>query len=135
MLAQHLFQRRGTAMLLEQITEGLISQLLQRLHTIERKFVQGVPGLRIELDAPAYGTNWTFRTRHQPAFFARFFCGGASVARLEAFAVFPLPPVSSMLRRNASMRLSTLAGRAGAFSFGAGSPACLERMSSIIAFS
>src|SRR5260370_1147210 len=47
----------------------------------------------------------------------------------------PALPLSAMVRRSASMRLTTLAGRAGAFSVGAGTPACFERISSIIAFS
>src|SRR5262245_29970678 len=68
---------------------------------------------------------------------ARFFAGADSAPRLPpGFAgLGGSPPPASILRRSASMRFTTLAGRAAGFSFGAGSPACLERMSSIIAFS
>src|SRR5262245_45138194 len=52
-----------------------------------------------------------------------------------ALADLPLPDSLSTLRRSASIRLTTLAGRAAGFSFGAGRPSCLERMSAIIALS
>jgi hypothetical protein len=56
--------------------------------------------------------------------------GAASAFFAEAFSDFALPPLSSMLRRRASMRLTTLAGRDGAFSLGTGNPACFERICS-----
>jgi hypothetical protein len=43
-------------------------------------------------------------------------------------SAFSLAPVSSMLRRSASIRLTTLAGRAGALSLGAGNPACFPSL-------
>jgi hypothetical protein len=66
--------------------------------------------------------------RHpRAAFFLRAAGSAFFAAALAGFAL--APPVSSMLRLSASMRLTTLAGFDGAFSFGAGKPACLERMS------
>src|SRR6478609_9235923 len=53
----------------------------------------------------------------------RFGLAAGSAFLAAAFSVFALPPAPSMLRRSASMRLTTLAGRVGAFSFGAGCPA------------
>src|SRR5262245_22866451 len=124
-------------MLLEQVAEGLICQVLQRLHAVEREFVKRVPGLSIEFNAPAYRTVGSRMLCHQLAFFARFFAGAASAAARfpTVFSGLALPPPTSILRRSASIRLTTLAGRAAGFSFGAGKPACFERMSSIIAFS
>ena len=123
-------------MLLQKIAERFVGQFLQRLHPILGEPVQRVQGLGIELDAPAHRTCRSLGAAISPPS-SRFFAGAASAAARFAagFAAFAFPPLSSMLRRSASMRLTTFAGRAAGFSFGAGNPACLERMSSIIAFS
>ena len=84
---------------------------------------QGPQGF-VKLD-PGHARAAFFLRAAGSAFFAADFAAGLDL----------LPPASSMLRLSASMRLTTLAGFDGAFSFGAGKPACLERMSSIIAFS
>ena len=56
---------------------------------------------------------------------------GLAVGSAFLVGVF-LPVVSPMLHLNASIRFTTLAGRVVASSFGAGCPACLERMSAMI---
>src|SRR5215471_19221257 len=131
-LAQHLLQCDRAAVLLEQIAKRFVREFLDARHPIPRQPIEGRERLAIEADAPAHQC---FFLWHQPAFLARFLLGASSAWRLPALGVLALPPLSSMLRRNASMRLTTFAGRAAGFSFGGGRPACLERMSSIIAFS
>jgi hypothetical protein len=51
---QRLLQGDGPAMLLQEIGEGFLGQLLQRLHAVAREQSQRVPRLRVELDALAY---------------------------------------------------------------------------------
>jgi len=78
-------------MLLQQVAEGLICQVLQRLHAVEREFVKRVPRLGIEFDAPAYRTFGSLACRHQLAFFARFFAGAASGATRFPAGLPPRP--------------------------------------------
>src|SRR5215475_6911062 len=70
---------------------------------------------------------------HQPAFLERFLAGASSVVRLPPFAGLAFTPPCSMLRRSASIRLTTLVGLAAGFSLAVGRPACFERISSNIA--
>src|SRR5262245_2142330 len=131
---EHLLQGCRPPVLLQQVAKRLIRELLDGLHPILRQPVERVPGGRVEGNS---ATNSSGATLCHHFRLARFFAGAASVPRLlPGFAALGgSPPPASMLRRSASIRFTTLAGRATGFSFGAGSPACLERMSSIIAFS
>src|SRR5262245_12258434 len=149
--------RRGdrTPVLLEEIAESLVGKVLEALAGFEPQLIERVPGCRIEFDAAADG-----RLLHRGADSscitakARTVDGSATgwegypLAALRlgraagsaflagvALADLPLPDSLSTLRRSASIRLTTLAGRAAGFSFGAGRPSCLERMSAIIALS
>ena len=98
--------------------------------------MQGVPGLGFEFDASAHRAFGSRACSHQPAFFARFFGGAVSAPRLPArllrltLAALPLDAPAQRIHQIDNVR-RTAAG----FSFGAGNPACFERMSSIIAFS
>src|SRR6187402_1783693 len=92
--------------------------------------MQGLPGLTIEADALA-DLACLLRC-HQPAFLARFL--GTADAAFGFLAVDFASP-ASMPRFSASIRLTTLLGFAAAFACLTGCPACLERMSSFMAFS
>src|ERR1700694_4694975 len=52
-LAQHLFERRWTPMLLEQVAKGLFAQLLNIGHAVAREPVQRREGCGVKADAPA----------------------------------------------------------------------------------
>src|SRR5262245_47601812 len=131
---EHLLQGCRPPVLLQQVAKRFIRKLLDGLHPILRQAIERVPGGRVEGNS---ATNGSGATLCHHFLLARFFAGADSAPRLPpGFAALGgSPPPASILRRSASMRFTTLAGRAAGFSFGAGSPACLERMSSIIAFS
>src|SRR4026208_2588480 len=82
-----------------------------------------------ERDGPQRSVQLPRRHHPRAAFFLR---EGDSAFFGADLAGFSLPPAPSMLRRSASIRLTTLAGRAGAFSGGAGQPACLLRTGAAI---
>src|SRR5262249_13068271 len=137
-VAQHVLERRGAVVLLQKVAKRFLGEFLDRFHSVERQLMQSVPGLGIELDAPTHRA-WG-PLRHQPLalrLVAAEGCDACGAARLAGagLALRLAPWSASTLRRSASIRLTTLASRAGAFSTLAGRPACLERISSIIAFS
>jgi hypothetical protein len=105
-------------MLLQQVSKCFVRELLHRRHPIAREPIEGDIYLWIECDPPSHTC---FRPpSHQPAFLLRFFMGATSATRFSRFAGFAVPLLSSMLRRSASMRFTTFAGRAAGFSFEAG---------------
>ena len=91
-VAQHLFQRRRSAVLLQEIAEGLLGKLLHRLHAVEGELMQRVPRLCVELDSPAHRA---WRSRSASALGLAFGRRGACAAARLVGAAFALrlPPL------------------------------------------
>src|SRR5262245_34753328 len=153
-LTQGVAERHWPAVLLEEIAEGLVGEVLQTLARFETELIERVPGLGIEFNAAANGrllhgaadsSCITAKARtvdgsatggeDYPLALRFGRAAGSAFLAGAALADLPLPVSPSTLRRSASIRLTTLAGRAAGFSLGAGKPSCLERISAIIALS
>src|SRR5262245_14845379 len=153
-LAQSIAQGSGPPVLLEEIAEGLFGDVLQAPAGFEAELIERMPGLGIEFDAAAEGrllhgaadsSCITAKARTvdgsatgyegYPLAFRFGRAAGSAFLVGTALADLPLPVSPSTLRRSASIRLTTLAGRAAGFSLGAGRPSCFERIRAIIAFS